>query len=598
MNKFKKLAVKALSLAVAAVTALSVGVNASAAVINFKWSYDASAPKQEDRIGRGGKNTRFSVDDKVHTDSSWFSIKLENTNHNISYVERTYNVQPNTAYKFSAMVKYSGYQLDPSAEAAISGACVGKAFSYNNSGYTISNGWTLMEYEFTTGNETTVNLALQNGIYNGKCKGTAWFSDVKLEKAELTNNWDILTVFFKNIDATVSPDDKIVQHKSSITDSQINEINTYVLDMLPSELKNISNNKITVNSIDRFYVDETLTEKDLKIAKYSDDAKTIPHGYNIDTKNSESIPKVLDKYLNQKNYNQILVFSPLYGIDGGTLGWGGTKYNGVNIASIFNRKDGGFKNSSNYPCATIVHEICHGLEHESQAINNNKTADFHDMYNYPDLDGREWHIRYINDTLPDGKKGVEPAAFYRPSGKYTLVDSDMTTGTGITPGSSLVLPPAPKNLTVESIEDSKVKVSWDPVTGVSGYQLVLFKDSAYKEVWLTYDQKPEAASTRLSPITKGKPYYYGIRAAYSQNGTTVYSDWTYLTYTHMGAGILYGDINNDGKFNIADLTALIGMYANGQTLDQRTLAAAGVSGRDKIQLSDIVNLAVYYANNL
>lgn len=77
MKIFKKLAVKALSLAAAAVMALSAGVNASAIVINYKWSYDVSAPKQEDHIGRGGKNARFSVDDKVHTDSSWFSIKLE-----------------------------------------------------------------------------------------------------------------------------------------------------------------------------------------------------------------------------------------------------------------------------------------------------------------------------------------------------------------------------------------------------------------------------------------------------------------------------------------------------------------------------------------
>ena len=339
------------------------------------------------------------------------------------------------------MVKYSGFQSDPDAKNPDTGACIGKAPKYNGKAVVFANhemskcssssNWTLVEYEFTTKDETTINLALQNGLSGSSCKGTAYFSDIKLEKAETSNNWDILAVFFKNIDASVPLDGKIVQHRSSITDSQINEINTYVLDMLPSELKSISNNKITVNSIDRFFIDETLTEKDLKIANYSDDAKTIPHGYNIDTKNSELISKALDKYLNQKNYNQILVFSPLYGIDGGTLGWGGTKYNGVNTASIRNRKDGGFKNSSNYPCATVVHEICHGLEHESQAINNNKTADFHDMYNYPDLDGREWHIRYINDTLPDGKKGVEPSVFYRPTGKYTLVDNDMSTGTGI-----------------------------------------------------------------------------------------------------------------------------------------------------------------------
>lgn len=598
MKNFKKCASRLLSLTIAAIMALSVGLNASAAVINYKWTVDWSSRDYYNWIGwKGNGNTKFSVDSSVHTDNSWYSIKLENTKFDISCVARTYNVEPYSTYKFSALVKYSGYQLDPNADAPISGACIGLApyyngsatvFSYQHSSYASSSDWTLLEYEFTTGNETTYNLCLQNGNLGIECKGTAWFSDVKLEKAEMTNSWNILAVFFKNSDATVTIDGKRVHHTLSLRESDITDINTLTLDKLPETLKTISKNKLTVNSIDRYYVDEPLTEKDLT---------TYQDGYCIDETNPVLLSKVLDKYLAQKHYNQILVYVPFHGINGNWWGLGGTKYKGIQFAQITNSWEGAFEIGEEYNGKVTVHEICHGLEADSKALNDHKTVDFHEMYNYPEITEYEWHIRYMNDTLPDGKKGVEPVAFYRTSGNYTLVDNDMTTGVGISPSSSSVTPPAPKKIKVETVEDNKVMVSWDAVPGVSGYQLVLFKDASYKEIWTTFDCGSETTSMRLSPITKNIPYYYGVRAVYSQGGTAVYSDWTYLTFTHAGTDILFGDIDNNGAFGLSDIIAALRIYVNGTAADQRTLSAAGISGRTELRLSDVINLLNKYVNS-
>lgn len=39
------------------------------------------------------------------------------------------------------------------------------------------------------------------------------------------------------------------------------------------------------------------------------------------------------------------------------------------------------------------------------------------------------------------------------------------------------------------------------------------------------------------------------------------------------------------------------MYANGQRIDNRTKTAIGISVRDNLKLTDIIALAVDYANN-
>lgn len=582
MKEFKKLTSVLLSLATAAAMMLPLGLNASAAVINYKWTMDNSSSNAEEIIGWMGYRgrTNYSVDTAVHTDGSWYSIKLENTDYNRTYVERTYNVEPNTTYKFSAMVKYSGYRLDPNEKNKTSGAAIGEPNSYNgekwvasndNSGVTNSNEWTLMEYIFTTGkDEKTHNLALLNGnAYTGNCKGTAWFSDVKLEKAEMTNKWDILAVIFKNIDATIPLNGKTIRFQNTLSQSKIDDINKYALDTLPSVFKELSDNKLNINSIDRYVENVTLTEKDLTPRSYQDAAKTIPSGYCTAPNKSELIGKTLDKYLARKNYNQILIFVPLsskdVNIKGSWWGLGGTKYKYVNFAQITNSYDNAFKNDHDFQGAVCFHEITHGMERASRAINGDKTPSLdNDRAVYQEkygLTAKEWYSGYWNATLPDGR-GLDPSAFYRPNGKYTLVDGDMSTGAGITPGSDSVTPPAPKTFRAETVDDVNIKFSWDAVPGADGVEYVRFKAADHKE--MAREPSSYAAdrtSATWGPFTKGKPFYFGLRAKYTQNGKTVYSDWTYLTYT-IGGGA-DGDVNGDGTLNVNDVVALIGMILNG-----------------------------------
>lgn len=592
MENFRKFITRLLSVTLAAVMSLfAVGGSAFAEDISYKWMVDMFSIKQEQSLGwRGNGNTKFSVDDKVHTDNSWYSIKLENTDYNVSNVERTYDVEPYTTYRFSAMVKYSGYVLSPDAKYLESGATIGEHFSHVNSGFTTSSNWTFMEYEFTTGNETTHTLALQNGIYWGDCKGTAWFSDVKLEKVEMTNSWNILVLFFKNVDATLTLNGKTVHHKTSVTEAKINEINTYCLDKLPTLFRDLSNNKMTVNSIDRYFIDEAVTEKDF--APYKKEG--VVTGFCIDTEISELMHKTFDKYLAQKHYNQIIVFYPIDYMSGGWFGLGGTEYKGAGTAQINSGQDTNFEKGDRFQGQVAVHEICHGLANRSKAINGKKTPDFHDILNEytkqypssPDISAYERIHQYMNCTLPDGR-GLDPSVFNVTSGKYTLVSDDMTTGAGIEPGSSSVAPPAPKNLKVEAVGDEKVKITWGTVPKASGYQLVLFKDPGFNEIRNTFDIKSDQNYAHLVYIKKGVPYYYGVRTTASVNGVTVYSDWTTLTYTHEGVEVVRGDVDNNGYFDFNDVNVALNYFLNDIKIDDRTAKAMGISGRYILNFDDV-----------
>lgn len=383
----------------------------------------------------------------------------------------------------------------------------------------------------------------------------------------MSNDWMFLVVFFKSVDATVEYNGKTVHCKTTIGDDVINDIKSEVVSRMPYQFMQDTHGKVGIDAIDYVYVDEPLTTKDLVLAT-SDSGK----GYRPDTANSELVRGVLDECLEQNRYSQILIFSPLDEISW-PVGWGGSKYDGVHFAHII------MPHSDFSYYATIVHEICHGLETDSKAMNNNRTANLHDMYNYG-MSEFDWYEYYMNDTLPDGKKGVEPKAFYRLRSEYTPSISDTL--------------PAPANLSAKAISNTNVILSWDRVSNESEYQFGIFKDADYKELYITYDQKSDENSIELTGFKKGYTYYYGVRTSAIENGKTVYSDWTYLTYKFGDDPVLYGDINNDGVFNLKDVAAALRMCITETVLDARTRMAAGIEGRALLKMSDVAGLLTLY----
>ncbi len=93
-------------------------------------------------------------------------------------------------------------------------------------------------------------------------------------------------------------------------------------------------------------------------------------------------------------------------------------------------------------------------------------------------------------------------------------------------------PAAPSNIRTVCTKEDGSRTTWDQVPGATGYQIRLYKDSGYKEVWKEFSKTEPKLS--LKKLKKDTTYYYDIRAVKTTDGQEVGSDWVRFSYTHTG----------------------------------------------------------------
>lgn len=420
---------------VAAVTACSLVIPASAASL-YEWQVYFEQDSNAGWIGNG--STLFSIDRNIHTAGSSYSIRLDNTDYNVSYVEKEFAVDPHTVYRFSAKVKYSGYSLSPEAESNVSGACVGKAYSYDHSEFTTDSDWQTVEFFFNSGDATRWQLCLQNGIYDAKCHGTAWFSEVKLETVELSNNWKVLTIILRNINAkdeNGSANDWIM---SSISDDDIPKIKKLIKGIAtssksPNSMYNLSGGLMNIREEDIDFVEVSDPVTSLTPYHYDGDkwgtGEINGNQYSMSSPEAEALIKKLS---GSKRYDQIIFVIPLENKTGGWLGIGGL-FGDQNRLQLISPS--AFTGTGSFPEGALVHEMLHGLEGRSMLTSPDSTNSLHSSSDFgfdtsTDESAREYYSLYMRKALP-GNKGIDPSVYMVPTGKYTLVSDDMTVGKGI-----------------------------------------------------------------------------------------------------------------------------------------------------------------------
>ena len=363
------------------------------------------------------QNTSFYVDKTETYGSAPFSIVIENPGHNDAFLEQTFAVSRNSRYKFSAMVKCSGYS--PENSSVVSGASIGIAGTYDHSSFVTENRWTKVEYFFDTKNETQVSLCLRNGMYAACCKGKASFCDVRLEKctASKTNSWNILVLFFKNVDSVVDYKGSRFRFKAGMNDADVEYLRG-ILANLYTSVNSISGGLMTIKSIDTVSIDQTIT----KLGRYGNGAMIDP--------DQKEITDLINPYLNYKMYNQLIVISPIREISDEWAGLGGAICNGIPFCQInYTSGDPYPGNLAFFPDAIFVHEMLHCLERASKEINPARTPDLHNggAYGYSgDDEWRAWYTAYMRAQLPGGM-GLDPSVYQVYSdNSYSLISADMT----------------------------------------------------------------------------------------------------------------------------------------------------------------------------
>ena len=348
-----------------------------------------------------------------------YSLNIQNSEYEDTWFSKNIPVEKYTVYKVSAMVKYEDYELRQDSDGP-SGANISIAGGWEVSEFYNKNSWKKIELEFNSGSRTSVEIQLRNGFFYAACKGTAWFSNVRIEKKDMTpnTNWNFLCVIYKNIDVTVKnfKRNREYHHQSGFSQEDIDEI-TSAVKQIKKTFGKISDNLMTVANLSVFVVDDAITSI---TGKYNG-------GFCIEP---EDIKETLDFYLSRNSYDQIIIVAPLGELANGWDGLGGSFYKNIGFAQVSHTPDEKM-GSDEFPDAVFIHETLHCLESRAREIKN--IADLHDARKYGysgENDWIEWYGDYMKNALPDDK-GLPKEVYYVYNGKYSLISSDMSVSANV-----------------------------------------------------------------------------------------------------------------------------------------------------------------------
>jgi len=236
--------------------------------------------------------TKFTRDNSVSYKYD-YSYKLESNSYNDAIFYKTINVKPNTPYKLTCMVKTENVESENRKND--SGAQI-SILDTTESSESVqgTNEWQELEFIFDSKNRETIEIGFRLGGNSSKVKGTAWFSDFKLEEGvkDNSNNWNVACFIIKNIDVNI--DNKNLKLSMSLRDIETMKAN---MDRFKISAQELSNNKMTVD------YDIYEIEKPVKSITYND-----VYGYYLDP---SDVQDILENYLDKEEYDYIFVTTRL-----------------------------------------------------------------------------------------------------------------------------------------------------------------------------------------------------------------------------------------------------------------------------------------------
>ena len=156
--------------------------------------------KAEYNIGK----TKFTRDKEIRYTYD-YSYKLESTDFNDAMFYKKIEVKPNTPYKLTCMVKTEN--VENQNQKSNSGAQISICNSSESSRSIVgTTEWQQIELMFDSKNREELEIGFRLGGNESETKGTAWFSDFKLEEGtkDTSTNWNVACFIIKNIDVEIN----------------------------------------------------------------------------------------------------------------------------------------------------------------------------------------------------------------------------------------------------------------------------------------------------------------------------------------------------------------------------------------------------------
>lgn len=357
----------------------------------------------EKAIAESLSTTKFTRDSRVKYSKS-SSYKIENIGYNDSTFYKEIEVEPNTPYKISCMVKTENVKCKLEEENG--GVVIGLLDTTEYcEPITGTNDWQPMEFMFNSRNREKVKISFRIGGNENSCTGTVWFSDLKVEKGIPNDDteWNIGCFIIKNLDVNI--EGKEYKLKTNLEDIENARLN---IERYKDSCYNFSDKKMTVNY--------EITEIDTPVTtiSYSDE-----HGYYISYKD---VKDLIYKTAKEKNYDHIFAVCRMENEDGSLsipiyenwIGLGSMDMYGIGYSLIRINK-----NANNYlykygiinqaPEEVYLHEFLHTLE-RNLIESGYEIPELHDYekYGYTEktVEGlNQWYKDYMQKKILDKSTG-------------------------------------------------------------------------------------------------------------------------------------------------------------------------------------------------
>ena len=356
---------------------------------------------------------------KWELDCDWFenssykiqddTIVMTNSGGNHYSLKQTISVKKNTAYRFSADVKVKDYKLTETVE---SGASVRFGLAWDQTAFdndfVREDKWTKSCIYFNSGDSTTVNISLAFGVWSGACKGTAYFKNMKVEEVKAENkdnHWNILALIYDNVNVNGK--------NRKFNSDEVKELRR-MLSAFPKAVDNLSDSRMIIDKIDVIEITDPITSIS---------------GSSGDLTKGEGCDINFDKYLEGKDYQQIVVYAPIAEVSNkydGWLGLGGEWFTYddlpvyyliinqvLDIGTLPYHLRGGEYDSDT---SCLLHELLHCVETNSKLFNGwdgfTRVHDnsVHGYVSEKEYGWLDWYSALMRDDGLDGK-GFKPESF-------------------------------------------------------------------------------------------------------------------------------------------------------------------------------------------
>lgn len=254
------------------------------------------------------------------------SYKIENIEYNDAIFYKEIDVEPNTPYRISCMVKTENVQVKDLKNDA--GAMIWIMGTYEYSiPITGTKDWQKIELIFNSKKREKIEIAFRVGGNENECTGTAWFTDFKLEKGtkHTDTQWKVGCFILKNIDVNIDGQQMKFETNKQDIKNVYNNMERY-----KNTAEGLSDNQMSVE-YEIYEIDSPITT-----ISYENE-----HGYYIAPKDTKDYIYEIAK---EKEFDHIFVVARMED-EAGTMSipiegnWVGLRSNGYVWCWIFYHKN-------------------------------------------------------------------------------------------------------------------------------------------------------------------------------------------------------------------------------------------------------------------